>query len=147
MILVLDILFPNISYQGVIIQLPSSQISYCQGRMMECLVCVLVHCKHVNRKKHCQLSHDCIITSYTSKQSKNGKLCDFQNLRNIRFKGLQLDALCSQAKVYCYLKFRLGYLKNLRLFSIKVKELFEPIVMPKKKKKGDELVLFLKAFP
>ena len=34
--------------------------------------------------------------------------------------------------VYCYLEFRFHYLKNLKLFSIRVKELFEPIVLQKK---------------
>ena len=29
--------------------------------------------------------------------------------------------------MYCYLEFRLRYLENLKLFSIRVKELFEPI--------------------
>ena len=31
--------------------------------------------------------------------------------------------------MYCYLEFKLRYLKNLELFSIRVKELFEPIVL------------------
>ena len=34
--------------------------------------------------------------------------------------------------VYCYLKFKLRYLKNLKLFSIRVKKLFEPIVLERK---------------
>ena len=29
--------------------------------------------------------------------------------------------------MYCYLEFKLSYLKNLKLISIRVKELFEPI--------------------
>ena len=33
------------------------------------------------------------------------------------------------AIVYCYLEFKLSYLKNLKLFSIRVKELSEPIVL------------------
>ena len=41
---------------------------------------------------------------------------------------------------YCYLEFKLRYLKNLKLFSIRVKELFEPIVL---RIKGDGLLLFL----
>ena len=36
--------------------------------------------------------------------------------------------------MYCYLEFKLSCLKNLKLFSISVKELFEPIVL---RKKGD----------
>ena len=37
--------------------------------------------------------------------------------------------------VYCYLEFKLRYLKNLKLFSIRVKELFEPIVLRNKKRR------------
>ena len=44
--------------------------------------------------------------------------------------------------MFCYLEFKLRYHKNLKLFLINVKELFEPIVL---RKKGDVL-LFLKAF-
>ena len=46
--------------------------------------------------------------------------------------------------MYCYLEFKLRYLKNLKLFLIRVKELFEPIVLRKKKATG--LLVFLKAF-
>ena len=42
----------------------------------------------------------------------------------IKLKGLQLDAFCSQAVVYCYIEFKLSYLKNMKWFPIKVKELF-----------------------
>ena len=45
--------------------------------------------------------------------------------------------------MYCHLEFKLRYLKNLKLFLIRVKELFEPIVF---RKKGDGFLLFLKAF-
>ena len=45
----------------------------------------------------------------------------------------QLGAFCIYAIVYCYLEFKLRYLKNLKLFSISVKELFEPIVLRKKR--------------
>ena len=45
--------------------------------------------------------------------------------------------------MYCYIEFKLRYLKYLKLFSIRVKELFEPIVL---RKKGDGFLLFLKAF-
>ena len=58
-------------------------------------------------------------------------------------KGSQLGTFCPQAIVYCYLEFKLHYLKNLKLFSSRVKELFEPIVL---RKKGDGFLLFLKAF-
>ena len=47
-------------------------------------------------------------------------------------KGSQLDAFSPQAIVYCYLEFKLRYLKNLKLFSIRVKELSEPIVLWRK---------------
>ena len=47
--------------------------------------------------------------------------------------------------MHYYLEFKLGYLKNLKLFSIRVKELFEPIVL-RKKKKSDGFLLFFKAF-
>ena len=51
------------------------------------------------------------------------------------FKGSQLGAICPYAIVYCYNEFKLRYLKNLKLFSIKVKELFEPLFLQKKKNK------------
>ena len=47
--------------------------------------------------------------------------------------------------MYCYLEFKLRSLKNLKLFSIRVKELFEPIVL-RERKKRDGLLLFLKTF-
>ena len=37
--------------------------------------------------------------------------------------------------MYCYLEFKLRYLKNLKLFSIRVKELFEPIVLRIKRRR------------
>ena len=45
--------------------------------------------------------------------------------------------------MYCYLEFKLGYLKNLKLFSIRVKELFDPTVL---RKKGDGFVRFSNSF-
>ena len=44
--------------------------------------------------------------------------------------------------MYCYLEFKLRYLKNLKLFSIRVKELFEPIVL---RKKGDGFFALFKS--
>ena len=41
--------------------------------------------------------------------------------------------------MYCYLEFKLCYLKILKLISIRVKELFEPIVL----REGDGFLLFL----
>ena len=55
-------------------------------------------------------------------------------------KGSQLGAFCPYAVVYCYLELKLHYLKNLKLFSIRVKELFEPTVL--RKTKGDRFLLF-----
>ena len=46
--------------------------------------------------------------------------------------------------MYCYLEFKLHYHKNLKLFSISVKELFEPIVL--QKKKGRWVFALSKAF-
>ena len=51
--------------------------------------------------------------------------------------------------VYCYLEFKLRYLKKkkkkkLKKFSIRVKDLLKPIVL--RKKKADEFLLFLKVF-
>ena len=36
--------------------------------------------------------------------------------------------------VYCYLEFKLRYLKNVKLFSVRVKELFEPVVLRKRQR-------------
>ena len=55
-----------------------------------------------------------------------------QKSRLIRKKVLkesQLGAFFPKATVYFYLKFKLSHLKNLKLFSIEIKELFEPIVL------------------
>ena len=43
-------------------------------------------------------------------------------------KGSQLGAFCPYAIVYCYVEFKLSYLKNLKLLSIRIKESYEPIV-------------------
>ena len=66
---------------------------------------------------------------------------------------MQLGAFCPIGYiVYCYHEFKLRYLKNQKLFSIRVKKLLEPIVLWKKNKnknknkKGDGFLLFLKAF-
>ena len=48
--------------------------------------------------------------------------------------------------VYCYLEFKLSYLKNLKLFSIRVKELFEPIVKIIKNKGWRGFALFKSIF-
>ena len=59
-------------------------------------------------------------------------------------KGSQLDAFNPKAIVYCYLEFKLSYLKNLKLFLIRVKELSEPAVFVKKRRRV--LVLFIIIF-
>ena len=41
----------------------------------------------------------------------------------------RLDAFSPLAIVYCYLEFKLRYLKNLKLFLVRVKELSEPIAL------------------
>ena len=52
--------------------------------------------------------------------------------------------------MYCFLEFKLRYLKNLKLFfNQSKKELFEPIVLQKKKKKKkkpDGFLVLFKAF-
>ena len=60
----------------------------------------------------------------------------------IHLKGSQLGVFCPQAIGYCYHEFKLRYFKNQKLFSVRVKELFEPIVPWKK---GDGFLLFLKS--
>ena len=45
--------------------------------------------------------------------------------------------------MYCYLEYKLSYLKNLKLFSIRVKEISEPIVL---KKRRQVLALFISIF-
>ena len=61
---------------------------------------------------------------------------------NLILKRSQLGAFCPQDIVYCYHEFKLRYLKNQKLFSIRVKELFESILL----QKSDRFLLFLKAF-
>ena len=55
------------------------------------------------------------------KQSKNWSGVQYP------LKASRLGAFCPLAKVCFYLEFKLCHLKNLKLFSIWVKELFEPI--------------------
>ena len=47
--------------------------------------------------------------------------------------------------MYCYHEFKLRYLKNHKLFSIRVKELFEPVVLQKKKKKKRRVFALFKS--
>ena len=53
----------------------------------------------------------------------------------VRLRGHNWVHFAHRPIVYCYIEFKLRYLKILKLFSIRVKELFEPIVLQKKKKK------------
>ena len=39
---------------------------------------------------------------------------------------LRFKNISRECREYCYLEFKLSYLKNLKLFSIRVKELSEP---------------------
>ena len=71
----------------------------------------------------------------------NASSCDLLNVKKKKKNILHIGHI-----VHCYFEFKLTYLKNLKLFSIRVKELFDPIVLRKKKKKGDWFLLFLKAF-
>ena len=104
----------------------------------------------LEKKKYLNMLYLISSTHLHLKQTKPTRksapcLFTWVNLRFLRtFKGSQLGTLCPYAIVYCYLEYKLRYLKNLKLFSIRVKELFEPIVLPKKK--GDGFLLFLKAF-
>ena len=56
----------------------------------------------------------------------------------LRCEELQLDALCKQAMVYCYREFEVCYLEKLKLFSIRVLIIFEPIIW--KGKKGHSIL-------
>ena len=48
------------------------------------------------------------------------------------FNRSQLDLFCPlYPRVYCSIEFKLSYLKELEIVSIRVKELFEHIVLPK----------------
>ena len=60
---------------------------------------------------------------------------DLNFFRIAKFKGSQLGAFWLYAIVYCYHEFKLRYLKNQKLFSIRVKELFEPIILRKKRRR------------
>ena len=57
--------------------------------------------------------------------------------------GVTTGWFCPQAIVYCYLEFKLRYLKNLKLFSVRVKTLSEPSVLCKK---GNKFQLSYKHF-
>ena len=59
-------------------------------------------------------------------------------------KGWQLDALSPLTIVYCYLEFKLSYLKNLKLFSIGVKDLIWACSFVKKRRRV--LTLFINIF-
>ena len=64
-------------------------------------------------------------------------------VRSIELRGHNWIHFAHRLLVYCYLDFKLRYLKSLKLFSISVKELFESTVL---RKKGDGFLLFLQAF-
>ena len=56
-----------------------------------------------------------------------------KKLGRTRVKGSQKGAFYPKAIVYRYLEFKLRYLKNLKLFSMRVKLIFEPIDLQEKK--------------
>ena len=60
----------------------------------------------------------------------------YQHILTLR---INLTNLCLRG----YLEFKLLYLKNLKLYLIRVKESFESIIL---RRKGDEFSLFLEAF-
>ena len=71
---------------------------------------------YVGRKRY-------IISSYCQHASFN-VLTQFSDLLQpclcrLRFKTSQLNAFCPQPRVFCYIEFTLGYLKNLKLFKSK----------------------------
>ena len=63
----------------------------------------------------------------------------FERTRMASLRGHNWLHFTHRSIVYCSLEFKLCYLKNLKLFSIRVKELFEPIVL---RRKGDGLCSF-----
>ena len=83
----------------------------------------------------------------TKTKTKSHPLFSYSQISHIGnildFKGSQLGAFYPYVIVYCYLEFKLRYLKSLKLFSIRVKELFELIAL---RNKGDGCLLLLKAF-
>ena len=74
-----------------------------------------------------QWEHPTLMMAFTNKLNK----IFFFFAPTLYLQDSKLVALCPQAIVYCYLEFKLRYLKNLKLFSIKVKEFFEPMVFGK----------------
>ena len=73
-----------------------------------------------------------IITIYVCTCMLSCFNCMLSTVRGL-FQGVTTEYILSIGYiVYCYLEFKLRYLKNLKLFSIRVKELFEPIVLWKK---------------
>ena len=58
---------------------------------------------------------------------------------HLALRGHNWTHFVQRAIVYCYLEFELRYLENLKLFLIRVKEIFEPLVLQKKKKKSETL--------
>ena len=105
---------------------PSNQPCYRPGEVRQCADYSGEEEKEATSLFH-KLPHSNFSTSWGARKT-------------MLIKGSQLSAFCPQAIVYCYHEFKLPYLKNQNLFSIRVKELFEPIVL---RKKGDGFLLFL----
>ena len=51
------------------------------------------------------------------------------HIHSFTLRGDNWILLAHRPLVYCYLEFKLSYLKNLKFFSIRVKELSEPILL------------------
>ena len=63
-----------------------------------------------------------------TKPGRKNRLCKFR----IKIKWLQLSVFPHRLfMVFCYREFKLSYLNNLKLFLIRVKELFEKMVLQK----------------
>ena len=74
----------------------------------------------------------------------------FRMLGKITTVAVRRDMYCTKSYyssigyiVYCHLECKLRYLRNLKLFSIRVKELFKPTVL---QRKADGFLLFSKSF-
>ena len=91
---------------------------------------------------------DCLYySSWTIPERCENSFVDYQKLQNKLRKALLSRQLTTYLRghnwvhfahrliVFYYLEFKLPYLKNLKLFSIRVKELFESIVLRKKNRR------------
>ena len=98
--------------------------------------------RRIDKQLLCKIYYQALEWSKCEYHQNELASCDSKQLFCFvnKLTGSQLDTFCPQAVVYCYLEFKLRCLKNLKLFSIRVRELFDPIVS---RTKGDGLLLFL----